>query len=210
MSLIFYYAPQSTASITFLVLEELGIPCERVKLDIRNGETKKPEFLKLNPNGRVPTLVHDGFPIWESAAITIYLGETFGEKLGLWPAAAAPTGPVRGEAMKWTVWTNVTLGEAVYRWARNTMWAPEDQRNAAAATAALADVAGLLKVLDQSLEGKEYLAGKYTLADAHVNSFLDWLRHMKIDMAGLHHLAAWSKRCSERPAYARAMAREME
>jgi len=204
MSLTFYFAPQSTASLTTLVLEELGTPCERVKLDIRKGDTKKPEFLKLNPNGRVPTLVHDGVSIWESAAITIYLGETFGEKAGLWPAA----GPKRGEAMKWVVWSNVSLGEAVYRWARNTMWAPEDQRNAKAAETASADIASLLRVLDGALEGRPFLTGEYTLADTHLNSFVDWLRHMKIDMTGLAHLAAWSKRCSERPAYARAQERE--
>lgn len=204
MSLTFYFAPQSTASITTLVLEELGIPCERVKLDIRKGDTKKPEFLKIDPNGRVPTIVHDGAAIWESAAITIYLGETFGEKAKLWPAA----GPKRGEAMKWVVWTNVSLGEAVYRWARNTMWAPEEQRNAAAADAASKDVAGLLRILDEALKGRDFLVGDYTLADAHVSSFVDWLRHMKIDMAALSQLNAWSKRCSERPAYAKAMARE--
>jgi glutathione S-transferase len=204
MSLTFYFAPQSTASITTLVLEELGTPCERVKLDIAKGETKKPEFLQINPNGRVPTLVHDGVAIWESAAITIYLGETFGEKAKLWPAA----GPKRGEAMKWVVWTNVSLGEPVYRWARNTMWSPEDQRNAKAAEAALADVGALLRLLDGALEGKQFLVGDYTLADAHVSSYVDWLRHMKIDMAAFHHLNAWSKRCSERPAYKAAMARE--
>jgi len=204
MSLTFYFAPFSTASITTLVLEELGTPCERVKLDLQKGDTKKPEFLKLNPNGRVPTLVHDGVAIWESAAITIYLGETFGEKAGLWPAA----GPKRGEAMKWIVWTNVSLGEHVYRWARNTMWAPEDQRNAKAAEAAMADVASMLRVLDGALESRAYLTGEYTLADAHVNSYVDWLRHMKVDLSAFAHVNAWSKRCSERPAYARAMARE--
>lgn len=204
MSLTFYFAPQSTASITTLVLEELAVPCERVKLDISKGETKKPEFMKLNPNGRVPTLVHDGVAIWESAAITIYLGETFGEKAKLWPAA----GPKRGEAMKWVVWTNVSLGEPVYRWARNTMWAPEDQRNAKAAAAALADITSHLRIVDDALDGKPFLLGDYTLADTHVNSFVDWLRHMKIDMAGLAHLNAWTQRCNERPAYARAMARE--
>jgi glutathione S-transferase len=204
MSLVFYFAPQSTATITTLVLEELGTPCERVKLDFQKGDTKKPEFLKVNPNGRVPTLVHDGVAIWESAAITIYLGETFGDKAKLWPAP----GPKRGEAMKWVVWTNVSLGEAVYRWARNTMWAPEDQRNAKAAAAASTDIASLLRVLDDALAGKQFLVGDYTLADTHVNSFVDWLRHMKIDTASLNHLNAWSKRCSERPAYARAMARE--
>ncbi len=203
MSLTFYFAPQSTASITTLVLEELGIPVERVKLDIQKGETKKPEFLKLNPNGRVPTLVHDGTVLFESAAITIYLGETFGEKANLWP-----TGVKRGEAMKWVVWTNVSLGEPVYRWARNTMWSPEDQRNAKAAEAASADIAEQLRILDGALDGKQFLAGDYTLADAHVNSFVDWLRHMKIDMTGLRHLAAWSERCSQRPAYKRVMERE--
>lgn len=204
MSLTFYFAPQSTASVTTLVLEELGTPCERVKLDIRKGETKKPEFLKINPNGCVPTIVHDGVVIFESVAITIYLGETFGEKAKLWPAP----GPKRGEAMKWLVWAHVTLGEAVYRWARNTMWAPEEERNAKAATRASADIAAQLKILDGALADRAFLVGDYTLTDAHVNSFVDWLRHMKIDMTAFPHLNAWSKRCSERPAYARAQARE--
>jgi glutathione S-transferase len=204
MSLTFYYAPNSTASITTLVLDELGTPVERVKLDIHNGETKRADFLKLNPNGRVPTLVHDGVSIWESAAITIYLGETFGEKAKLWPAA----GPKRGEAMKWVVWTNVSLGEHVYRWARMTMWAPEDERNAKAAESASAEIQKTLAALDQSLAGKSFLVGDYTLADTHVNSYIDWLRHMKIDLSAFPNINAWSKRCSERPAYAKAMARE--
>jgi glutathione S-transferase len=204
MSLTFYFAPESTASITTLVLEELGIHVERVKLDIKKGETKKPEFLKINPNGLVPTLVHDGVAIWESAAITIYLGETFGEKAKLWPAL----GPKRGEAMKWVVWTNVSLGEPVYRWARNTQWAPEDQRNTKAAAVAADDIQKQLKTLDEALEGRDFLAGDYTLADAHVNSYVDWLRHMHIDMSRFARLNAWSKRCSVRPAYARCMAAE--
>ena len=156
MSLIFYYAPMSTASITEIVLEELGIPCEKVKLELQKGDTKKPEFLKLNPNGKVPTLVHDGTPIWESAAITIYLGETFGVDRGLFPAP----GPRRGEAMKWIVWTNVTLGDAVMRFTRNTMeWTPAEQRNAKAGEAGKADIVSCLGVLDQSLAGKQYLVG---------------------------------------------------
>src|SRR5579863_736671 len=129
MSLIFYGAPMSTASITELVLAELGVPHERVAVDIKAGGTKKPEFMKLNPNAKVPTIVHDGTAIWESAAITMYLGETFGVEKKLYPAP----GPKRGEAMKWIVWTHVTLGEAVYRYARNTQnWVPAEQQNAKA------------------------------------------------------------------------------
>jgi glutathione S-transferase len=201
MSLVFYYAPMSTASLTTFVIEELGVACERVKLDIRSGETKKSEFLRVNPNGRVPCIVHDGTPIWESAAITMYLGELFGVEKKLYPAP----GPKRGEAMKWIVWTNVTLGEAVYRFSYNTQWAPEDQRNAKAAEKAKGDIGALLKVLDSSLEGKPFLVGDYTLADTHLNSFCDWLRHMKMDFTPFGQLNAWSERCSKRPAYERAM-----
>ncbi len=65
------FPPNSTATFTSLVLEELGTPHEKVQLSFDDKGTKKPDFLKLNPNGRVPTIVHDGTPIWESAAITI-------------------------------------------------------------------------------------------------------------------------------------------
>src|SRR3954471_12643745 len=78
MSLVFYYAPWSTATTCHWALEELGVPHEKVKLDLSKKETQTPEFLALNPNGKVPLLVHDGVPIYESIAILAHLGETFG------------------------------------------------------------------------------------------------------------------------------------
>lgn len=203
MSLTFYYAPMSTASITELVLEELGVPCDKVKLDLQRGDTRKPEFLAVNPNGKVPCIVHDGTAIWESAALTIYLGETFGVERALFPAP----GPRRGEAMKWIVWTNATLGEAVSRFTRNTTsWFPDDQKNAVAGEAARRDVAECLRVLDLSLAGKPYLLGDYTLADAHLASICDWLGMLKIDFTPFSNVAAWVERCRARPAYQRLMA----
>ena len=83
MSLTFYYSPHSSASPVHWTLNELGIPYEKVLIDIKAGDNKKPEFLKLNPNGKVPLIVHDGVAIFESAAIQIYLGETFGVEKGL-------------------------------------------------------------------------------------------------------------------------------
>ncbi len=197
MSLIFYYAPMSTASMTELVLEELGVPCEKVKLDIKAGDTKKADYLKLNPNGKVPLLVHDGTPIWESAAITMYLGEMFGVEKKLYPAP----GPQRGIAMKWIVWTNVTIGDAVARFTRNTMdWYPAEQQNAKAAEAARADVLNCLRIIDEALEGKDFLLGDYTLADTHLSSFVGWLKHMKFDFKAYPRVSAWTDRCSSRPA----------
>lgn len=200
MSLIFYRAPMSTASVTELVLAELGVPCETVTLDLRKGDTKKPEFMKLNPNAVVPVIVHDGVPIWESSAITMYLGEVFGVEKKLYPAP----GPRRGEAMKWIAWTNVTFGDAVFRFARNTMpWAPAEQQNAKAGEAGKQDIARCLGIVDEALAGKQFLLGDYTLADAHLSAFLSWVRGMKLDFSPYQQLNAWSERCSTRPAWAK-------
>jgi glutathione S-transferase len=202
MSLTFYYSPMSTAVITNLVLEELAVPCERITVDIKKGETHTQEFLRVNPNGKVPVLVHDGIPIWESAAITLYLGEIFGVAKGLYPEP----GPQRGEAMKWVVWCNVTLGDAFGRYVRNTSdWFPAEQHNAKAAAAAQADTRDCLQILDRALAGRQYLLGGYSLADTHVNSLVDWLRFMKLDFSDYQHLNAWTQRCAARPAYARVM-----
>jgi glutathione S-transferase len=203
MSLTFYFAPMSTATITQLVLAELGTPHEAIKVDLQKGENKKPDFLARNPNATVPTIVHDGTAIWESAAITMYLGEQFGVDKKLYPAP----GPRRGEAMKWIVWTNVSLGNAVAHWTRNTMeWIPADQHNAKAADAGMKEISRYLKILDEALEGRDFLIGDYTLADTHVNAFCDWLRMMKkIDFTPYARLNQWSERCGARPAHVKVM-----
>jgi glutathione S-transferase len=203
MSLTFYYAPMSTASVTSLVLAELDIPHERVRVDITNGGTKTPEFLQLNPNGKVPVIVHDGTVIFESCAITMYLGETFGVAKKVYPEP----GPRRGEAMKWIAWANVTFGEAIGRWARNTKeWVPAEQRNQRVGELARKDIDGGLRILDAALEGRSFLAGDYTLADAHLRSFFDWASYLSIDLSSYQHLQAWAGRCAERPGYQKLMA----
>lgn len=206
MSLTFYYAPMSTATITELVIEELGTPCEKISVDFKKQDTHTPEFLRLNPNGKVPLIIHDGMPIWESAAITMYLGEIFGVDKGLYP----PPGPQRGELMKWIVWANVSLGEATLRWLLHTSdQVPQGQRNAQAAEAAKAEMHKCLAILNESLQGRQYLGDTYSVADTHLNSFTDWLRFMKVPFSDYPHLNAWGERCRMRPAYARIMAASM-
>ena len=204
MSLALYFAQMSTASITALVLEELGVRCERVDLDLRAGDTRKAEFLALNPNGKVPVLVHDGTAIWESAAITLYLGETFGVERNLYP----PPGPKRGEAMRWVVWTNVTLGAAVAKWTGHALgWLPEEQRNAKYGDVAAEDIGKLLAILDDALEGRDYLLGDYTLVDTHLGSYLTGVQHLQFDFEPFPRVRNWLSRCSSRPASARLLAK---
>lgn len=198
MNLVFYYSPMSTATITELVIEELNLPCKRIKMDLAAKETRKPEYLKLNPNGKVPLIVHNDQPIWESAAITMYLGESFGVEKGLYPAA----GTKRGEAMMWINWTSSTLSSEVYRWAQNTLeWCPADERNEKAGQAALKEINNCLSIFNQELSNKKFVLGDYSLVDTHMNSFIDWLRHMKIDFSAYSWINSWSDRCCARPAY---------
>lgn len=214
MSLIFYYAPMSTANITEAVLAELGTPCKRVKLDISAGDTRKPDFLKVNPNGRVPAIVHEGTPIWESSAITMYLGEVFGVDAKLYPAP----GPKRGEAMKWIVWSNVTLAEAAGRLSAslptssegavqpNSLdWLPPEQRTAIAMEKAKADLSVHLRILDGGLQEKSFLLGDYSLVDTHLQGFVGWIATMEVDLMPFPNVTLWLKRCSERPALAKLM-----
>jgi glutathione S-transferase len=186
-----------------------------VRLDLQAGDTRKPDFLKINPNGRVPAIVHEGTPIWESSAITMYLGETFGVDAGLYPAP----GPRRGEAMKWIVWSNVTLAEAGGRLAASLPpgseggveagtadAVPAGQHSAGAAEKARGDLAICLKVLDGGLEGRSFLLGEYSLADTHLQGIVGWLGMMHVDLTPFPNVTGWMRRCGERPALAKLMA----
>ncbi|NJK39218.1 MAG: glutathione S-transferase family protein [Oscillatoriales cyanobacterium RM2_1_1] len=215
MSLTFYFAPMSTASITEAVLAELGIPFNLVKLNISVGETKKPEFLKINPNGRVPVIVHEGVSIWESSAITMYLGEVFGVDKKLYPAP----GNKRGEAMKWIAWSNVTLAEPASRLFASLP--PEEQgdaetnsqealapemKNTVTMEKAKADLGDCLRILNDGLEGRLFLIGEYCLADTHLQGIVGWIGSLGMNLESFPNVTAWLKRCYERPAIAKLMA----
>jgi len=198
MSITYYYAPMSTAVRTTWAIEELGVSCERVKVDIQKKETKTPEFLKLNPNGVVPVLVVDGTAIFESTAILIYLGETYGVDKGLYP----PPGLKRAEMLKWIVWANIGFYDPLGRWARNTAsYIPAEQHNPKAAEAAKNDLDAAMRILDTELAGKSYLVDdKFSLADLAASSYLGWLRFMGYDYSSFKNVKTWGDRCLGRPA----------
>jgi glutathione S-transferase len=198
MSITYYYAPMSTAVRTTWAIEELGVPCERVKVDIQKKETKAEAFLKLNPNGVVPLLVVDGTTIFESTAILLYLGEAYGVDKGLYP----PPGLKRAETLKWVIWANVGFYDPMSRWARNTAsYIPADQHNPKAAEAAKNELGAAMQILDHALAGKSYLVDDtFSLADLAVTSYLGWLRFMGYDYSSYKNVKAWGDRCLERPA----------
>ncbi|KAJ3172525.1 hypothetical protein HDU88_005853 [Geranomyces variabilis] len=188
MTLTFYFAPYSTAGCTQAVLAELDIPHEVKTLKLgADGDTKSAEFLAINPNGTVPTIVHDGTPIFESAAIAIYLGETFGVDKGLFPAAGTPQ---RGVAIQWIVWANTVLAAG----AVNMMIPASKERGAESVNKAL-------RILDAVFGKNEYLVGKeYTLADAHLSAIIHWVKMLQVDFSPFPNVEKWVGRLDARPA----------
>ena len=192
MSLKFYFAPNTTAMTTSSVLDELehgqSSPlAERIEMSTSAGDTRTAEYLKINPNGKVPAIVHDGIPIWESAAITIYLAELYGEARGLYPAS----GPKRGEAMKWIVWTNVTFASAASRMFAGNEGSEKGKE----------DVERCLAILNEALEGREFLLQDgYSLADTHLSVLPRYLKARSFGLDGYPNVKAWEERVAERPA----------
>lgn len=205
MSLTFYYSPMSSAVIAHWALEELGVPVEKVKIDLSKQEQKKPEYLALNPNGKVPLLVVDGTPIFETIAIVSYLGETYGVDKGLWPAP----GVKRAEAMKWMAWTQVSVGEALSRYlhAGHERF-PKKCHHEPSREEAKADVERLLGVLEAELakSKRPYLLGDtFTLADLHVGGWTGYLQMSGFDLSKFPNVQSWTQRAGQRPAFGKVM-----
>jgi GST-like protein len=175
------------------------VPHERVLVDLKAKEQKRPDFLKLNPNGKVPTLVVDGTPMFEALAINIWLGERFGIDKQLWPA---PGTHAAGEALSWSAWAYVTYGSTATRlFHASGRWHGEGFQNAAQREVATADIAELLRILDERLTGRAFMLGaSFTLVDLVVASAVGYSCAGGVSVAEFPRVKAWLENCQARPA----------
>ena len=198
MKIVFYRAPMSSAVPTASVLNELQVPHERVTLDLKAGDSHKPAFLALNPNGCVPTLVVDGHPIFESAAIMQWLGDQFGVEKKLWPAS---NDPARFDAISWATWTYVTLGAAINRanLAASPM-SPKELHHAPLAELARGQVQGCFGLLEARLSKQPFMLGKdFSILDVIVGSMVIWATFSGHSVADHPSVNAWQEKCRARP-----------
>lgn len=204
MSIVFYSAPMSSAAPVASALFELNIPHEKVSFDLKQGEHTKPEYLAINPNGKVPTLVVDGTPMFEALAIMMWLGDRYGVSQGLWPAE---NDPQRMQAYAWCVWSYVTYGTLIGRLhvACNPA-VPAELHNAAQAKLIREQATELLDILEQRLSTQSHMLGdQYSLADLVVASVVGYGALIGFPVEAHPRVKQWLASFQSRPAYRAAM-----
>jgi len=200
MNLILYYTPQTRSIRPRWALEELGLAYEIRRIDLRAGEQRAPEYLRVNPFGQVPALQIDGEVMPESGAICHWLADRFPEA-GLAPAFDSP---LRREYERWMYFGPATLETGFWLATVHTHVLPEDKRITAIVPWSLKLYQSVLKPLETIMSEREYLVGDgFTAADILVGvTLLRSLEHLQ----AFPNLLAYTERLAQRPAYLRATA----
>jgi glutathione S-transferase len=175
-------------------LHEVDATFEYVSVNLLQGEHRRPEFLRLNPAGRVPVLVDGDRVIPESAAIVLYLADKYPER-GLLPVDLDE----RAQVYRWTLFAVTELEQPLWRISRHTMLYPPDKRSRADIELAREDFASMAVVLDRHLEGRAFIVGdRLTVADCVTVYLIDWADECGL-LDGFPRLRAYLERLYARP-----------
>jgi glutathione S-transferase len=175
-------------------LKELDADFEFIPVNLLAGEHKHPDFLRLNPAGKVPVLVDGDIVIPESAAIVLYLADKYGEK-GLLPANLEE----RAQAYRWIMFAVTELEQPLWRISKHTALYPEDKRLPADIALAGEEFLAMAAVLDSHLEGRRFIVGdSVTVADCVTAYLVDWANEFHL-IDNFARLRAYLERMYARP-----------
>ena len=179
------------------VANEVGLEYEHLPIEI--GDAGAPEFRAINPNGRLPFIEDNGFVLFESLAITLYLAKKHANGR-LYPAT------LEGEARtwQWSMWALNEVDRGVNIWSLHAVRLPADERDAGKRDEALKVVAAPFRVLDAAVARQPYLLGdEFTVADLNVAAVIS--RAIEMDLSAVPNLKGWLTRCLARPAAQKAL-----
>ena len=195
-----YGVARTRAFRALWIAEELKLAYEHVPIEIGEAGARKPEFLALNPHGRLPLIVDGDFVLPESLAITLYLAKKYAQG-ALYPTALEDEARV----WQWSFWAAAEVDRGVNIWSLHAVRLPPDERDAGLREEALKVLAAPFAVLDAALSENPYLLGSdFTVADLNVAAVVS--RAVDMDLSAWPHLKNWLVRCLERPAARRALA----
>ncbi len=190
-----YGVSGSRAFRSLWMLEELGLEYEHVQTHFATGDTRKPEYLELNPNGHIPTLVDGDLVLWESMAINLYLARKHDQCL--WPKSLED----EGHAFKWSLWAMTEVEPPLLQLLSHTRFLPEDQRDPKLAKEGEEKLQAPFGVLDRALEARRYLLGEsFSVADLNVASVSSWALLGGTALAGFPNAKRYLEECLARPA----------
>jgi glutathione S-transferase len=185
------------------MLEEMGLPYEVIKKSTRADDLQSAEYLRLNPNARIPTLVDGSFVIWESMAINLYLAQKYEGPLH----STKPE--VLGVAAQWSFWAMLEMEDLLLDLLTHRAMLPEFGRDPSHVERDELLLKKPLGVLDAALAARGYLAAdEFTVADLNVASILAWGKMSRLDLSGAPHVAKWLNAALGRPAYRRLRAED--
>ncbi len=183
-----------------IALEEMGLPYAVHAVELKSGAQKRPEFLALNPNGRIPAIVdraHDDFVVFESGAILIYLAEQTGQLL---PRDAKG----RSRVLQWLMWQMGGLGPMHGQANVFVRYFPE--KIPSVIERYQTETRRLLGVMDGQLAQHEFLAGDYSIADIACWPWIAQVEWAALSLDGLPNLRRWFDALAQRPAVQRGAA----
>ena len=192
-----------------IMLEEIGLPYEGHLVDIGKNETWTPEFLSLNPNGKIPAILDPDGPggkplaLFESGAILVYLAEKTGQLLSADPAT-------RYETLQWVMFQMAAIGPMFGQVGFFHKFAGKAFEDKRPLERYVAESKRLLGVLETRLEGRDWIMGPYSIADV---ATLGWVRNLigfyeardLVDFDSLTNVPAWLERGLARPAVQRGL-----
>lgn len=193
----FYTAATPNGYKVAMLLEETGLDYTPHFLELSKQEQKTPEFLAINPNGRVPAIVDDGFPVFESGAILLYLAEKTGQFL---PAELQ----ARSRVVQWVMWQMAGLGPMMGQLNVFSRYFPEHLPSVIARYER--ETYRLFGVLEGQLEKHDFVAGdEYTIADMACWPWVIAHEWPGLTLDNHPRLKDWATRIGDRPATQRAL-----
>ena len=181
------------------MLEEVGEPYQLIEKSTRADDLQSAEYLRLNPNARIPALVDGEVVLWESMAINLYLAQKYQGPMH----CAGPE--ALGLSAQWSFWAVLEIEALLLDLLQHRAVLPEFARDASYAERDELLLRKPLGILNDALAGREYLVGNsFTVADLNVASILVWGKIARLDMSTYPEATRWLRGCLARAAYGRA------
>lgn len=197
-----YFAPNTRAVRTAWLLNELDLDYDLEHFSLGDKAMRAPEYLAINPNGRVPVLQDGDVRISESTAIAQYLVARYGDGR----FAPAPADPAFPAYLQWLHYGEGMLMGPMGNYVVEMILLPPDRRSEEHAQRAKKLLGRLLVAVDQHLEGRDHLAGDFTIADTITGHACMMSKRVGIDLSPMPNLAAYVERLQARPALQKALA----